>query len=553
MRAAIYARVSTDGQADNYSTDSQIESCRKYAAEKGYEIVAEYREVHTGSELSRPELNSLRTLAQNSEIDAVLTFKLDRLARDFVIPFIVERELQAYGVEVKYVNARYDESESGDVQKMLDAIVAHIEHKNIVQRLGDGKRDALKAGDVILNRGQVDMFGYRVVNKKYEINEPEAAVVRMIYDWYVNGDESGKLLGSYQIAQRLNEMSVPTSSQRNPGIKLSNRRNPTNTDRPGWQRTIISRMLANEAYTGVIYWGRTRLVKDPLTGKGKPVPVPKEEWIKCDIPAIIDRETWEKSCARAAKNKKDAVRNTKFVYLVRRRIRCAQCGYSCYALTPKNRYSYYKCKGVDRNNYADGKARCAGVIRADLVDAAVWDVVADALKNPEKVVRTLREKQAEFEPKQTQLKLSRDSVASLLAEAQEKKDRLIDAYASGMFTKEDVGHRVNMLNEQIASFKEQVERYEEELNSEGIPEHVIDSLLAVSAQIRDDIDHLSLDEKRNVIELCNVNVMAHPTPGHENDVFVITGYFPATAIRLNGFTGKADKLWNLPEQSGEGQ
>src|SRR5688572_1969916 len=68
-RAAIYARVSTDDQAANYSLPTQVEACQLYAVEKGFEIVAEFREDYTGSELDRPELNDLRELAGQGAIE----------------------------------------------------------------------------------------------------------------------------------------------------------------------------------------------------------------------------------------------------------------------------------------------------------------------------------------------------------------------------------------------------------------------------------------------------------------------------------------------------
>ena len=59
--AAIYVRVSTTGQEDNASLDTQEAACRAYAAAHGYRVVGVYRDVHTGMELhQRPRLGELR-------------------------------------------------------------------------------------------------------------------------------------------------------------------------------------------------------------------------------------------------------------------------------------------------------------------------------------------------------------------------------------------------------------------------------------------------------------------------------------------------------------
>ena len=58
-RAVIYGRVSTKEQEEKgFSLPSQLEACRKYAIDNDYEIVSEYSEDYSGTELERPELNN---------------------------------------------------------------------------------------------------------------------------------------------------------------------------------------------------------------------------------------------------------------------------------------------------------------------------------------------------------------------------------------------------------------------------------------------------------------------------------------------------------------
>ena len=67
LRAAIYVRVSTGGQEDNYSPKTQEEACRAYCARHGYEVdeANVYREVFSGADLhARPELRRLRRAAK---------------------------------------------------------------------------------------------------------------------------------------------------------------------------------------------------------------------------------------------------------------------------------------------------------------------------------------------------------------------------------------------------------------------------------------------------------------------------------------------------------
>jgi site-specific DNA recombinase len=48
-RVAVYCRVSSAGQEDNSSLATQEASCRSYAVERGWEVVAVYRDVFTGA------------------------------------------------------------------------------------------------------------------------------------------------------------------------------------------------------------------------------------------------------------------------------------------------------------------------------------------------------------------------------------------------------------------------------------------------------------------------------------------------------------------------
>src|SRR5215213_8195433 len=82
-RAVIYCRVSTSKQeTEGTSLGTQEERCRIHAAERGYQIVAVYREVQSGADLfERPHLTRLRESVRQGEVDVVVADALDRLSR----------------------------------------------------------------------------------------------------------------------------------------------------------------------------------------------------------------------------------------------------------------------------------------------------------------------------------------------------------------------------------------------------------------------------------------------------------------------------------------
>jgi DNA invertase Pin-like site-specific DNA recombinase len=76
-RAVIYARVSTGDQ----HPESQIHDLRAMAAQRGYQIQHEYRDVISGAKARRPGLDQLLADARKHRFDVVLVWAFDRLAR----------------------------------------------------------------------------------------------------------------------------------------------------------------------------------------------------------------------------------------------------------------------------------------------------------------------------------------------------------------------------------------------------------------------------------------------------------------------------------------
>src|SRR5688572_30251472 len=83
LLGAIYPRVSTDEQVNNTSLKTQIENCMNMAQRYGI-IVPENRilsEDESGMTLNRPQLNILRELVRNHQINALIINSSDRLSR----------------------------------------------------------------------------------------------------------------------------------------------------------------------------------------------------------------------------------------------------------------------------------------------------------------------------------------------------------------------------------------------------------------------------------------------------------------------------------------
>lgn len=118
-QTAIYVRVSTDEQADKgYSLPSQIEACRKFAEQKGLDIVALYQDDISGTRSisSRPDGGQLQREIESGHIKAVIVYQIDRLSRDIVDLLTSVRDWLRFGVEIYALDV-------GQVTSELDIVL----------------------------------------------------------------------------------------------------------------------------------------------------------------------------------------------------------------------------------------------------------------------------------------------------------------------------------------------------------------------------------------------------------------------------------------------
>ena len=107
MRVAIYARVSTQRQAQAQTIEQQIARLQAYVQEQGWGLAPEHifrDDGYSGAKLSRPGLDSLRDKVAAGEVDQVLLTTPDRLARNYVQQMVLLEELEQCGCQVAFLD-----------------------------------------------------------------------------------------------------------------------------------------------------------------------------------------------------------------------------------------------------------------------------------------------------------------------------------------------------------------------------------------------------------------------------------------------------------------
>lgn len=208
MNIAIYARVSTDGQAKDNTIESQLEALREHARAQDLTIVQECIDNgFSGAILSRPGLDQLRDLSLEGAIEGVLALSPDRLSRKQVHQIILLEEFKKRNIQVLFSTQQYADSPEGNLMLQIQGAVAEFERAKILDRTRRGAKHAVKKGQVL---GGSSPYGYRFVRKTdtvfahWEINSQEAAIVQLIFDLYVNKGVKGS-----GIAKHLNSEEIP--------------------------------------------------------------------------------------------------------------------------------------------------------------------------------------------------------------------------------------------------------------------------------------------------------------------------------------------------------
>src|SRR5215218_3626714 len=193
MRAAIYARVSTERQERQQTIDSQIAALSAWAEEAGHELRAEHAfrdEGYSGARLDRPGLDALRDAVRDSEVDIVAVLSPDRLARKYAYQALILEELRRAGCEVTFLNHSISDNPGDQLLLQIQGAVAEYERALLGERFRRGKLQKAQAGYFIGGRAP---YGYRYVpccngaGGRLEIDATEADLVRTLYGWLVDG------------------------------------------------------------------------------------------------------------------------------------------------------------------------------------------------------------------------------------------------------------------------------------------------------------------------------------------------------------------------------
>ncbi len=494
LRAALYVRVSTSKQEnEGTSLSSQEEHCRQYAAEKGYTVDEReiYSEVFTGLELwDRPRLSELRDSIRRDRIDVLIVYSTDRLARDPVHLAIIAEECDRHNVDLAFITEPLDTSDEGGLIRYVKGYAAKIEHEKIRERTLRGKRTLALNGR--LHNTAIDLYGYRRDKeaRTRSVYEPEAAVVRQLFRWYV--EDRMAVRG---IVRRLRDAGTPSPSVG----KVTYSQHPRTAR---WGPTMVYRILRNTEYKGEAFAWRYRSSK---THGG--IFRLHEEWIPLPngtTPAIVPSELFDAAQDRLSERSAAASRNAKRPFLLRGLIKCRVCGCSASPEMEHGKRGIYRCSSRDTARGVCGGKR----VNADDVEAWVWEQVSALLRDPALIaseLNRLREKGPDI-TLTNDLERAQRTLSKLIQQQERLVRRLREVDDNDIWA---------LIEREIASIQREkqqtlalVSEIEQRLAQQCANTDRLDALVAYCASIAGKLQVFGFDEKRLALEALGVGVSA---------------------------------------------
>src|ERR671920_168528 len=158
MRAAIYARVSTERQGRDQTIDSQLDALRRWASGHGHELKDEHiyiDEGYSGARLDRPALDRLRNAA----------------------------------CDVAFIQRPISDDPHDQLLLQIQGAIAEYERAVLGERFRRGKLQKARDGYYLTGRAP---YGYRYVPRRDAVpgrivaDEAEAELVRALYGWLID-------------------------------------------------------------------------------------------------------------------------------------------------------------------------------------------------------------------------------------------------------------------------------------------------------------------------------------------------------------------------------
>jgi site-specific DNA recombinase len=503
--AAIYARVSSSRQKEEQTIASQLAALRAYGTAEGWEVPPDWvfaDDGYSGATLVRPALERLRDLIAAGQITVVLCYAPDRLSRRYAYQVVLLEEFARAGAQVRFVRGRAGSSPEEELLLQFQGMIAEYEKAQITERTRRGKLYRARAGAVsVLSAAP---YGYRYVRQqegvpaRYEIVEPEAAVVREVFRLFV---EAGRSLGA--VARELSARGIVTARGKH-----------------RWTGEAVRNLLRNPAYCGRAAYGKTqRTHAAPVrrrprhrTGAGHPCGKrqrPRAEWIEIGVPAIVEERQYEQVAQRLEANQQFAARRTLTPTLLQGLVVCGSCGFHMGRTSRNRRRMFYRCPGNDNYRFEHGRVCSNPAVPQEHLDGLVWEEVTGLLAQPERLHEELERRLRDVR--------SGDSGSAQHTRLDDEQTRIertirrmLQAYQDELLTLDELRERLPAVRHRQSAVRAQLAELEAQAVDQAVYLQLADTVDGFLARLRATAEQSSVPERQRVVRLLVHEILVTP-------------------------------------------
>ena len=497
MKAVLYARVSTDRQAEKYGIPSQFEALKKRCVEKGWTHVLDgdkdafIDDGYSGAELDRPALNRLRQAVREGRVDVVLSYDPDRLSRKLYHQMILAEEFEKQGIKLEFVTQDMGNSPEDRMFFNMRGLVAEYEREKIRERTVRGSREKARQGKVVGAGATPFGFCYNKEKATLEEDSEKAQTIRLIF--YTFANESLSLQG---LAERLNRLHIPT---------------PRGGDR--WRASTLGVMLRNEAYIGKLHQFRKyhvepRMRRQPSTRIKKTSLVlrPEEEWITVNVPSLVPVELFEAAQRKLDTNAELSRRNTKREYLLSGLLYCSQCGgrMGGHAIHDVPYYRCYRKDNPDKVPFnTDGKPQPCSCpeVKAEAIEPVVWDTICQLIKDPGFLIQELQKRNTDNSQTKEILERELQLCSTRLKAIPDEQRRLVEGYRKGLYADFMMREDMELIQKEQGELEKRKAELERQLAQRQLTQSQEARIRSLTEKIGAGLDNLDFAGKQELLRL----------------------------------------------------
>jgi site-specific DNA recombinase len=352
-------------------------------------------------------------------------------------------------------------------------------------------------------------YGFRLnpETKKLEINEKDAAVIRMIFEWCVE-----ERLSCRKIADRLNSLGIPTHYTKDKRKMRLTSEHPQNTSGL-WARAQVQNILRNTAYMGKWVYGKTSKKMRP------------ENRIEVSCPEIISPSVFHIATEILKSNRWPEPHNRKRNYLLRGLMRCGICGSNYVGTTTKSRRGderrYYRCNGRIKARERSGPKCMSKSVRGEALEDFIWNDIKEFVKHPDIALEQLRLQKAPVDAE----------IEELLTDTETKIEQLLERERNLLRVASESKHvDIHNLDKVLGEIRADLNNlttYRQHLKTRLAQGEIQEREILAAAdrlhRLRQRIDQASFQEKRLALEslISEIRVEKQVLHGKEAPIVIV--------------------------------